>query len=143
MPHTKVMIHFVWTTKKRYPFITKKLKPLLLEHIKENAKAKGIYIDCLNCVEDHIHILISLGNEQTISKIVMLIKGESSYWINKQQLISEKFEWQTEYFAISVSESVLPKVRSYIANQEEHHLKKNFEQEYQEFIEKYNFNEFG
>lgn len=60
------------------PIITPELKPLLLSHIKENSKTKEIFIDTLNCVEDHIHLLISLGTEQTISKIAMLIKGESS-----------------------------------------------------------------
>ncbi len=85
MPYTKVMIHFIWSTKNRVPIISKNLKPLLLSHIKENSVAKNIFIDALNCVEDHIHLLISLGTEQTISKLAMLIKGESSFWVNKQK----------------------------------------------------------
>ena len=78
-------------------------------------------------------------SDQTIQKIVQLIKGESSFWINKNNLIAEKFDWQDEYFAVSVSESVVDKVRNYIKNQEEHHSKKTFEQEYDEFIVKYGF----
>ncbi|MDQ3111178.1 MAG: transposase [Bacteroidota bacterium] len=105
MPHTKVMLHYVWSTKNWKPLISKELRPKLLAHIADNAKTKGIYIHSLNCVEDHIHLLISLGKEQTISNIAFLIKGESSFWVNKQNLIVEKFEWQTEYFAVSVSES--------------------------------------
>ncbi|MEO5645362.1 MAG: IS200/IS605 family transposase [Bacteroidia bacterium] len=93
MPYTKIMVHFIWATKNRKPIITKKLKPKLLAHIIENAKTKGIYINTLNCVEDHIHLLISLGKEQTISDIAMLIKGESSFWVNKQKLIDERFSW--------------------------------------------------
>ena len=68
-----------------------------------------------------------------------LIKGESSHWLNQNQLTKEKFAWQDEYFAVSVSESMIENVRNYIKNQEKHHQKKTFVEEYQEFIEKYNF----
>lgn len=139
MPFTKVMIHFIWSTKSRHPFISKEIKPLLLSHIKENSIKKEIFIDCLNCAEDHIHLLISLGTEQTIAKTAMLIKGESSFWLNKKKVIKQKFEWQEEYIALSVSESGLVKVRAYIANQEEHHKKKTFTQEYDEFLKVHGF----
>ena len=139
MPYTKVMIHYMWSTKRRYPLITKELKPLLLSHIKENSITKGIFIDCLNCVEDHIHLLISLGVEQTISKVSMLIKGESSHWINDQKLTKQKFGWQDEYIALSVSESAINKVRRYIARQEEHHKKITFMQEYEAFLAAHGF----
>lgn len=88
---------------------------------------------------DHCHCLISLGSHQNIEKIVQLIKGESSHWLNQNQLTKEKFAWQDEYFAVSVSESMIENVRNYIKNQEKHHQKKTFVEEYQEFIEKYNF----
>lgn len=73
---------------------------------------------------------------------MQLIKGESSFWINKNQLTQQKFDWQDEYFAVSVSESILDKVRNYIKNQEEHHRKKSFQEEYDEFLEKYGFERF-
>ena len=139
MPYAKVMIHFIWATKNRQKLISKELKPLLLNHIKENSLKKDIHIDYLNCVDDHIHLLVSLGVEQTISKTAMLIKGESSFWINNQKLTREKFEWQDEYIALSVSESALNKVRQYIADQEEHHQKKSFAEEYDEFIKIHGF----
>ncbi len=135
------MIHLLWSTKNRYPYISHELKPLLLNHIKENSIKKGIYIDSLNCVEDHIHLLISMGSDQNISKIAMLIKGESSFWVNKNKLIKQNFEWQDEYIAHSVSESGIEKVRNYIAKQEEHHKKKTFNDEYQEFLKTYNLDE--
>jgi putative transposase len=72
----------------------------------------------------------------------MLLKGESSYWINKNKLIRQKFEWQDEYFAVSVSESAVNRVRENIKNQEEHHRKKSFQQEYDEFMRKYGFDKF-
>jgi len=145
MPYIKAMLHFIWSTKRRMPLITSELKPLLLSHIKENSKTKKIYIDSLNCVEDHIHLLVSLGSEQTISKIAMLLKGESSFWVNKQKIVKQNFEWQDEYIALSVSESAIDKVRQYIMNQEEHHKKKTFGQEYDEFLKLHGFDniEFG
>ena len=128
------MIHFIWATKNRVPLITSDLKLQLLPHIKAQCLKKDIFLDTLNCLEDHIHLLISLGTEQTISKVAQLIKGESSFWINSSKLISSKFELQDEYIALSVSESGLDKVRQYIGNQEEHHKKKTFTQEYQDFL---------
>ena len=70
---------------------------------------------------------------------MQLIKSESSFWINKHSLTKGKFEWQDEYLAVSVSESVIDKVRDYIKNQEEHSSKKTFQQEYDEFIRKFGF----
>lgn len=139
MPYTRVLIHFIWSTKNRKHLISKEFKPLLLEHIKENSKKKGIFIDSLNCVSDHIHLLVSLGTDQTIAKTVMLIKGESSFWANKQTMLKTKFEWQDEYIALSVSYSAVEKVRAYILNQEEHHRKKTFTEEYDEFLVAHNF----
>jgi len=122
MPFIKVYIHFVWSTKNREPLLSsKELRQKVWQHIRENAKGKGIFIDFINGYSDHCHCLISLGVDQTIQKVMQLIKGESSFWINKQNLISNKFEWQDEYFAVSVSESVVNRVRNYIKN----HFKKN------------------
>ena len=142
MPFIKIYIHIIWSTKNRYPFLrTKEVREMLWQHIKQNAKEKGIFIDFINGYEDHCHCLVSLTGNQTIQKIVQLIKGESSFWVNKQKLCPEIFEWQDEYFAVSVSESIVDKVREYIKNQEEHHSKKTFQNEYDEFISKYGFEE--
>jgi len=141
MPYSKLLIHALWSTKKREPYITKEFRPKLLIHINENAAKKNIYIDTVNCVKDHIHILINLKPDQKLSDAIQLIKGESSYWINKNNLINYKFEWQDEYFAVSVSESQADKVRNYIKNQEEHHKIKTFMDEYKEFIRKIGFDE--
>jgi len=139
MPMIKIWIHLVWSTKKRKPFLTKDIRQKVFTHIRENAKEKNIHIDFVNGYVEHVHCLVSLEQDQTISKIVQLIKGESSFWINKNNLCKDKFEWQGEYFAVSVSESGVNKVRDYIKNQEIHHKKKTFQQEYDEFMEKYGF----
>ncbi len=121
---------------------TREIRQTIFTHIKENAKEKGIYIDFINGYTDHVHCLVSLGIDQSMSKIMQLIKGESAFWINKHGICGEKFEWQDEYFAVSVSESVVDRVRNYIRHQEEHHQKKTFAHEYNEFIEKYDFQKF-
>jgi REP element-mobilizing transposase RayT len=143
MSFIKVYIHFVWSTKNRVPFLeTKELRQKVWKHIKENGKEKGIHIDFVNGYADHCHCLVSLGTDQTIQKLMQLIKGESSFWINQQGLTKEKFQWQTEYFAVSVSESIVEKVRNYIRNQESHHSKKSFQEEYEEIILKHDFKKF-
>ncbi len=143
MPYIKVWIHFVWSTKHRIPFMkTREMRQTIFNHIKENAKEKGIYIDFINGYTDHVHCLVSLGIDQSMSKIMQLIKGESSFWINKNGICEDKFEWQDEYFAVSVSESIVDRVREYIKKQEEHHQKKTYAQEYDELIEKYGFEKF-
>ncbi len=139
MPYINIYLHIIWSTKNRAKLITRELKPLLLEHIQSNANKKGIYIDSVNCVSDHIHFLISPGSDQSVSKIVQLIKGESSHWVNKNKLLKVKFEWQDEYIAVSVSKSILGKVREYIAIQEEHHRQKSYTEEVEEFRNKYGF----
>ena len=134
----------MWSTKNREPFLdSKELRLKVWDHIRENAKSKGIYLDFVSGYSDHCHCLVSLGLDQTIQKIMQLIKGESSFWINKNQLTKQKFEWQDEYFAVSVSESMLEKVRKYIQNQEDHHRKKSFQEEYVEFLDKYGFQRFS
>ena len=139
MPYVRIWIHCVWGTKKRISFLSVDNKWNILTHIKENAKIKGIFIDFINGDKEHIHCIISLKADETLSKTIQLIKGESSFWINKNGLSKGKFEWADEYFAVSVSESQLPKVREYIKNQEEHHRRKTWEEECEEFMQKYNF----
>lgn len=140
MPFVKVYIHFVWSTKNRMPFLaTREMRQKVWNHIRENARKKGIFIDFVNGYKDHCHCLVSLGFDQTIQKVAQIIKGESSFWINKEKICDEKFGWQEEYFAVSVSESMIDRVRNYIKNHEEHHRKKTFQNEYDEFITKYGF----
>jgi len=140
MPFVKIHIHLVWSTKNRVPHLnSKEIRLKVWNHIRDNGQSKGIFIDFVNGFVDHCHCLISLGVDQTIQKTVQLLKGESSFWINKNKLTQEKFEWQDEYFAVSVSESQVDKVREYIKNQESHHRKKTFQEEYDEFIVKYGF----
>ena len=139
MTYIKIWVHVVWTTKKREPMLSKEIRGKVFAHIRENAVEKGIHLDFINGYVEHVHCLISLKSNQNIDKILMLLKGESSHWINKNSLIDRKFEWQDEYFAVSVSESAFPIVRKYIENQETHHKRKSFQEEYNEFMKRYGF----
>lgn len=139
MSYTKMWVHLVWATKKREPVLEKNIRKKIFLHIRENALIKKIHIDFINGYVDHVHILVSLNADQSVGNIVQLIKGESSHWINKNKVTPQKFEWQDDYFAVSVSESGIDKVRDYIKNQEEHHKIKTFQQEYDEFMKKYGF----
>jgi REP element-mobilizing transposase RayT len=119
------------------------LRERLFGHIRENAQSKGIILDRCNGMIDHIHILIRLKPDQLLAKVVQLIKGESSHWVNKNNLTRFHFEWQDEYIAVSVSESAVAIIRDYIRNQEEHHRKQGFREEYEEHLKTHGFNDGG
>jgi putative transposase len=137
MSFVKIWVHLVFATKNREPLLIKEFRYDVYKHIIENCKEKEIFLQAINGHTDHIHCLISLGKDQTISKVSQLIKGESSFWINKNHLTEGKFSWQDDYFAVSVSESQVNAVVNYIKNQEVHHAKKSFDEEVSEFMTKY------
>jgi len=147
MSHVNISIHAVWGTKFRYPFLTNDLKHKVIKHIQENAKIKNLYIDSIDGDVDHLHCLFKLNSDMSVSKAMQLIKGESSHWINKEKLTKSTFEWAVDYYAVSVSKSQLDRVRNYIRNQEEHHKRITFEDEYQKFLLAFNierkFDSFG
>ena len=91
----------------------------------------------INGMPDHIHCLFVMSPQKSIAEIIKQVKGSSSYFINQNNLIPEKFSWQTGYAAYSVSESIVEKVFLYIKNQRQHHEKKSFQQEYNEFLKLY------
>jgi REP element-mobilizing transposase RayT len=129
----------VWSTKNRVAFLTKDIRYEVFNHIRKNAKTKNIHIDFINGYTDHVHCLVSLNDDLSIGKIAQLLKGESSFWINKNKLTKTKFGWQEEYLAIGVCDDKIQVVRDYIKNQENHHSKITFTQEYDKFIERYGF----
>jgi putative transposase len=137
MSYVTVWLHCVWSTKNREPILTKEIRPELFQHILDNARKKGIWIDTINGYKEHVHVLISLDKNVTIANTMQLIKGESANWLNKTGYLKEKMKWQDDYFVVSVGQSQVGRIREYIKNQEEHHRNKSFEQEVNEFMEKY------
>jgi REP element-mobilizing transposase RayT len=140
MSFLRVWVHIVWGTKNKKKVLTEHVRKELFDHILLNAKEKNIYLDTINGYLDHVHCLISMNADLSISKVVQLLKGESAYWANKNNLIApQKLAWSDDYYAISVSDSFVPKVRRYIRNQEQKHKELTFSQSYQEFIKNYEF----
>jgi len=98
---------------------------------------KNIYMKINYFNADHAHALIDLPTNLTIEQVVHLLKGSSSHWINQNRLVRGRFAWGRGYGAFSVSGSDVSRVSHYIANQEEHHRKRTFEEEYQLFVRRY------
>ena len=137
MSWVRIWIHLVFSTKKREPILEEGTRTKVFQHIKQNADLKEIHIDSINGYSDHCHILLSLGKDQNLSKVVQLIKGESSFWINQKQFLDGQFVWQDDYWAVSVSEGHVQSVREYIWNQENHHKHQTFVDEINGFMKKY------
>jgi REP element-mobilizing transposase RayT len=135
---TKIWIHAICGTKDREPLIRPDIEDLLHEHIRCHlSEDLNCGVRILNGTIDHIHILFLLDPNYAVKDILKNIKGESSHWINEQNLLRVKFAWQTGYGAFSVSESNVTDVEKYIKNQKEHHRKLTFMEEYDQFMKKH------
>jgi putative transposase len=133
MALTKLWIHCVWSTKCRIPFLKKDLRYSLYDHIIRNANDKSIEINQIGGWDDHVHILLKIHPSQNLSSIIHSIKGESSSWINREKFLPGIFSWQDAYYAESISMKDIKAVKNYIMNQEEHHSKLSFLEEYKKF----------
>lgn len=142
MSSIKVLVHYVWTTKNRIPYLKDPIRDSIIAHICMNARQKGIYIDHINGSLEHLHALVALGSQQTIAEIMQKVKGESSFWINKNRMTPLKFEWQDDYYAVSIGMSQLDTLRKYIRNQVSHHAKVSLEGEITKLVEEYKLERF-
>ena len=106
-------------------------------NLSEYALENGIYMKINYFNTDHTHTLIDLPTNLSIEQSIQLLKGSSSHWINQNRLVRGRFSWGRGYGAFSVSHSDVGRVAKYIADQESHHRKRTFEDEYQLFVEKY------
>jgi putative transposase len=132
MPHSysALWIHVIWSTKNREPILTPLLKQEVYQVINGIANDHEIYLDCINGVEDHVHLLIRLRTDQSVADVVKTIKGNS--WDHFKDDPDKYVTWQDGFAAFSVSPSHLKRVRSYIYNQEKHHHSKSFSDELKE-----------
>ena len=139
MSYVKIWLHCVWSTKNRANIIPNSFRPEVLKHFRQNADEKNIYLDYINAHENHVHALINLGKQQSLATIMQYLKGESSFWINSRKVLPYHFSWQDDYFAVSIGQSQVERVRDYIKNQDEHHKKMSWEEEVELFMKKYGF----
>ena len=135
----KIWIHAIWATKERMPLIHSSVENKIYPFMAEQLREQGCPVRIINGMPDHIHCLFLLSPQKSISEVIKQIKGSSSHFINQNNIIDDKFAWQTGYAAYSVSESVVEKVYEYIKNQKSHHQRKTFQQEYEDFITLYGF----
>jgi REP-associated tyrosine transposase len=133
----RLYVHLIFSTKHRERLITDGVRPSLHACMATVLQNFGCPPVLLNSVEDHIHILFELGRTVAVSQAVEEVKTTSSKWIKTRGAEFAGFAWQSGYGAFSVSESIVPGVRDYIANQREHHRSKSFQEEYRAFLEKH------
>ena len=139
MPNTyiQIHIHFVFAVKFRQYLIQNNWKEELYKYISGIIQNNNHKLIIINGMPDHIHILIGMRPTQSISNLMKDVKQFSSKWINEKKFINGRFEWQEGYGAFSYSKSQLKNVINYIENQEEHHRKKTFLEEYKETLDKF------
>jgi putative transposase len=132
--YTQIYLHIVFAVKGRNNLISKNWKDELYKYITGIVTNEGEKLISINGMPDHIHILIGLKPDKSLSDLVRDIKANSSRFINDKNWINGKFEWQTGFGAFSYNHSQLTNVINYIQNQEEHHKNKSFKEEYIEFL---------
>ncbi len=135
--YTQLYFHIVFAVKGRKNHISNKWKDELYKYITGIVTNKNQKLMIINGMPDHIHLLIGTKPNCTLSDLVRDIKANSSKWINQKQLIKGKFEWQTGFGAFTVSQSGVNHVVDYIKNQEKHHRKKSFREEYIDVLNAY------
>ena len=135
--YTQIHIQCVMAVKFRASLIQSSWKEQLHKYITGIIQNHGHKMIVINSMPDHLHLLIGFRPNQSLSDLMRLVKGESSEWINKQQFTPVIFRWQEGYGAFSYSRSDVKTVTNYILNQEEHHRKKTFLEEYQQFLEQF------
>lgn len=133
--YTNLFVHIVFSVKERRKLLDKKLREELYLYISGVAKAKDFQIPFMNGTDDHIHILALLKPNISVVQAVQFIKSNSSKWIHEKYPQLKIFSWQEGYGAFSVSTSQIEKTKRYILNQEEHHKKMDFTEEYKKLME--------
>lgn len=136
MPNTYTQIHiqFVFAVKFRRALILPAWKDELQKYLSGIIQNKSHKMLQINTMPDHLHMLIGFRPDESISQLIQIVKSESTKWVNDNHLSSEKFAWQDGFGAFAYSKSHVPGVIRYIQNQEEHHRKQTFLEEYVAFL---------
>lgn len=135
--YSQIYIQYVFAVKDRENLLQKPWREEVFKYMAGIIKAKDQKPIIINGVTDHVHVFVGLRPAMKISDLVRDIKNNSSKFINEQKFINGKFAWQEGYGAFSYAHSQIETVYQYIANQEEHHRKKTFKEEYLGFLQKF------
>ena len=134
---SQIYIQYVFAVKGRENLLQQPWREEVFKYMAGIVKGKNQKPIIVNGVSDHVHVFVGLKPAMNISDLIRDIKNNSSNFINDQKFLKGKFSWQEGYGAFSYSHSQIDNVYQYIANQEVHHRKKTFKEEYIEFLQKF------
>jgi len=135
---TQIYIQLVFAVQNRISLIQSEWKDELYKYITGIVQKNKHKLIAINGVANHIHIFVGYKPHQLIPELMQDVKGSSSKWINEKKFVKGKFSWQESYGAFSYSHSQIDQVVKYINNQEQHHKKKTFREEYIQLLTKFN-----
>ncbi len=131
------IVHLVFSTKERYPFINKEIRSDLCAYIVGILRKNECNSIISGAVDDHVHILFILTKNRALKDVVKEVKGGSSRWLSEKEKSLKEFKWQAGYSAFSVSLSNVESVKNYIRNQEKHHQQLNFKDELKKLLSRH------
>lgn len=134
---TQIYLHLVFAVRNRMSLIQREWKEELYKYITGIVQNNGHKLIAINGIPNHLHVAVGYKPHQLIPDLLQDIKGDSSKWINEKKFVRGKFNWQSGYGAFSFSHSHMDRIVKYIQNQEKHHKRKTFQEEYKELLEKY------
>jgi len=134
---SKILLHVVFSTKNRKPWISESLQPQLHAYLAGACRTMGSDAIRVGGTDNHVHIACTLSRTLTVSRLLETIKKSSSQWIKKQDQANREFAWQAGYGAFSLGQSQLPALVRYINNQREHHRVRSFDDELRNLLQKY------
>jgi putative transposase len=132
--YTNLLYHLVFSTRERRPLITPERRARLYDYVGGTIRELGGIALAIGGIEDHLHLLAKLRPDKALSDILRDLKANSSGWMHDVFPEASDFRWQNGYGAFTVSRSHVPAVSLYIANQERHHAKRSFRDEFVEML---------
>lgn len=134
---TNLLYHIVFSTKRREPIITAPIRSDLYAYMGGIVRGEGGVLLEIGGMPDHVHLVTRFKSEPSVATMLKMIKSKSSQWLNDKPNRPGRFQWQTGYGAFTVSVSQLDNVRDYVQNQEQHHRRKTFQDEFRKLLEKH------
>jgi len=135
--YTSLHFHIVFSTKNREPWINTEIEQRAWEYLGGIARTNHLKALQIGGIEDHVHLVVGIRPNMSVSEAVQLLKGSSSKWIHETFPSLAGFAWQDGYGAFTVSKSQLPEVIHYVANQRHHHRVRAFQDEYRALLERH------